>query len=195
MTTTRLRIPMLLLISATALTLSSCSSNNESKIVGKWKLVESSKPEEIKQMSDVGMYLYFEFRADNTFDMGIGSDKPGMLDLIKMTGKPVVYPGKYKLGSGDTVNFSEFKGPDGKGFDGKDKARSNITIEGDNMTIKDADGKTMKLVKVSATTPTGNTTPTTKVEPKPKTPATKTEPKPKVEPMPKKIDDMPPKTK
>jgi hypothetical protein len=116
-------------------------------------VTDSTKAEDIKQMQSMGMFLYFEFAADGNFFLGIDSDKPGMTDILKLSGKELRYPGKYKLGSGDTVNFSDFKGPDGKGFSGKDKARSNVTIAGDKMTIKDPDGTTMQLVKWTPSAP------------------------------------------
>jgi hypothetical protein len=142
------RAVVLSAVAMLVLSLSSCGSKNEGKIIGKWKVVDSSKAE-FKQIGDSGMYMYFEFQGDGTFNMGIGANDPNLEKLLAMSGKPLKYPGKYKLAMGETVNFTDFKGPDGKGFDGKDKATTKVTINGDDMRMTDPDGTTMTLKKMT----------------------------------------------
>jgi hypothetical protein len=93
-----------------ALGLTSCSSNNEGKIAGKWK-----------NSSAIGAVpaglVTVEFASDNSFKMS-GPDGT------------VVQSGKFKLGNGDYVNFTDLNPPQ----DGKTKARVKISITNDTMT-------------------------------------------------------------
>jgi hypothetical protein len=137
-----------------------CSSNNKGKIVGKWKFVSSSdnnkeSQKNIDQMKEMGAYLYFEFKADNTLVVGLDADKPEMIQFIKamVPNNKVTWTGKYKLQSGNKVEIHDME-PDAKQFIKGDKARSEIIIDGDNMTIKDPDGSSAQLVRIKDAAPT-----------------------------------------
>lgn len=91
-----------------ALTCTACSSNNEGKIQGKWKstgTVEGAPPGTVTA----------EFKTDGTFQMSA-------LGMSVLTAK-------YKLGSGDYVNFSDVQSNKPE-----KNARVKITIAGENMT-------------------------------------------------------------
>jgi len=149
----------LAVLAAAALFAAGCGkSNNEGKIVGKWRLGElpAGVPgaAEMKQAEAMGMYLYFDFRDDKTFEMGVGANNPGMEQLLKAQGASVSMVGKYKLLSGDGVEFhdlpKEMQEKGGMFGRNKDRARTNVTINGDTMTWTDADGKSMNLTRVGS---------------------------------------------
>jgi hypothetical protein len=145
----------LIAVCGLALACTACSSNNTGKIEGKWKLVsapskDSKGKDEFDAMNKMGVYLYFEFKSDQSLVIGIGADDPKMLDLIKSTvpGQKVTWMAKYKLMSGDKVEVYDVKDEEFKKFMKGEKGRSDITIVGDDMTIKDPDGSTSKLVRM-----------------------------------------------
>ena len=151
----------LVVFASAALFVAGCGkSANEGKIVGKWKFVDFPAgvqgAEELKQAALMGIYLYCEFKPNNTFELGAGSDNPQMAEMIQ--GKAgATAGGKYKLLSGEGVEFydlpKEFSKGGGGMFGNKDRARTKIKIEGDNMTWSDDDGKTAKLARVGANAP------------------------------------------
>lgn|GEM_PF-2099390 len=178
MTVPRMRFLVLSLFALSALTLTSCSSNNDGKIVGRWKIVESSNmTEEVETLNKAKIYKYFEFTADGKVTTGAASDDFQLFNKLAEGLKPVV--GKYSLGSGNTVTLSDFTKPDGTvAVEGVNKAKPEIIIVGDSMTIRDRDGSVQKLVRIPNTKPT-------LPEPKPLlTPPTLT----------KKVDDTLPQT-
>ena len=148
----RLRRPAAFCVFAIALVLSSCSSNNKGKIEGKWKMVSGSKQDaNMEQLKGMGVTMAFEFKPDGTFGVDLVplDDKPeskaaAMMASTGLKGKE--FTGKYTLASGDKVNFSGAKDM----FNGK-AATSNISITGDAMTMKDPDGTTLQLVRITAT--------------------------------------------
>lgn len=108
-----MRLPMTVLVCVLAVSLASCSSKNKGKIEGKWK--NTGGLEGIP----AGIVMV-EFGTDGTFKM----TAPGV-ELITA---------KYKLGMGDSVNFTDVQA---KG-NGEKPGRAQIKIDGDNMTWKEA---------------------------------------------------------
>jgi len=151
----------LFVVGAVALLCTACgSSNNKGKIVGKWKINElphkdNEAKEDFEGLSKLGIYVYFDFRADNTLEMGVGADKPETLEFVKAMskGQALQWTAKYKLLSGDGVEFYDLPKEmqeKGGGIFGKnkDRARTNVKIDGDRMTMTDDDGKTGQLSRV-----------------------------------------------
>ena len=150
----------LIAVCGIALACTACGSKNKGKIEGKWKLADapSGSPEDtanFKKMADTGLYMFFDFRPDNSLTIGIHSDNEDMLKMIKALAgdQKISWDVKYKLLSGEGVEFydlpKEFREQGGPGlFGGKDRARTKIRIEGDNMAMTDNDGKTAKLVRM-----------------------------------------------
>lgn len=136
------RLTATLAVAVIALAFTGCSSNNTGKIVGKWKMVSGSSSE-LETLKKMGLTMAWEFKADGTFATSVVSlndDKGGGTGLADTSKMP---RGKYNLGFGNTVNFTDDTAT------GKDKRMTtNITIDGDNMTMKDPDGTTMQLVRV-----------------------------------------------
>jgi hypothetical protein len=154
--------PLLLVaVGGLAMLCTACgASNNKGKIEGKWKITDmphkdDKSKKEFEDMTKMGLYVYFDFKPDNALEMGVGADKPEVLEFIKALskGEPLQWNAKYKLLSGDGVEFydlpKEMREKGGGLFGGnKDRARTNIKIEGDKMTMTDADGKTGQLTKI-----------------------------------------------
>ena len=154
----------LVVIAAAALVVAGCGkSNNEGKIVGKWRFTEIpggvEGADEMKMLEAFGVYVYFEFKQGGVFEMGLGEEKPGTIaNLQKMGGGgggPTSVTAKYKLLSGDGVELydlpKEMQEQGGGLFGGtKDRARAKIKIDGDVMSVTDDDGKTGKLTRVGA---------------------------------------------
>lgn len=150
-----------LLLAGLALAVAGCGSNNKGKIVGKWKVTDPSDKDPkakdgFQKLGQMGIYMYMEFKDDSTAVMGFDADKPGMIELLKMgiPGGKVTFPAKYKLMSGNKVEIYDFSAEAKQILSGKgERMRSDIIIEGDNMTIKDADGTITKLVKITDKAP------------------------------------------
>jgi|GEM_PF-6187028 len=130
------------------------SSNNEGKIVGKWKII-SGPGMDAKQMESLGMSMIMEFKDDGTVAMFPQFSDPKMQKMVEASGEKTSFSWKYKLGSGDAVEFYDFpkelkgkKGGDGP-FGSKERAKGNIKIDGDNMTINDEE--TMKTTPLKLT--------------------------------------------
>jgi len=125
-----------------------CSSNNKGTIEGKSKLTSGPGYDATIKFLESGKgYIFFDFRTDGTVVSGPETTDPERKEEIAKQGEAVMKTGKYKLGSGDKV---EFTGPDAKGggfFTKAGKEFFNVTIDGDNMTITAADGN-LKLVRV-----------------------------------------------
>ena len=155
----------ILVLAVSGLLATGCGkSNNEGKIVGKWKIVglpdktSAQHRDEFSKLNTLGVYVYLDFRPDNTLTMGVGSDAPGMLQMMKAgaPGGKLEWPAKYKLKSGDAVEIydmpKEMQGQGGGMFGSKDRAAVKISINGDNMSMTDEEG-TGQLVRVQ--TPVG----------------------------------------
>lgn len=143
------------LFATVALFAAGCGSNNTGKIVGKWKLTTppsktDKEKQEFEAMTKMGIFMVIEFKADNTIVLGIDSDKPEFLELIKkgVPGQKFSFEAKYKLLMGDKVEVYDVKDKELKDVFKGDKARSDILINGDDMTIKDPDGSITKLTKM-----------------------------------------------
>lgn len=135
-----------------------CGSNNKDKIVGKWKISDipgqsEKDAAEFAEMSKMGMYVYFDFRPDNTMVMGVEADKPEIMEFVKAMakGQQLSWTAKYKLLSRDGVEFYDLPKEmreKGGGLFSKDRGRTKIKIDGDKMTMTDDDGKTGHLVRI-----------------------------------------------
>ncbi|MBA4187472.1 MAG: hypothetical protein C0467_05575 [Planctomycetaceae bacterium] len=126
---------------------------NESKIIGKWKVVggtgfdEASKAKDGK---DDKSYFYFDFKPDGNVTVGMELDA-SMKAMLEKSGAKLDMntTAKYKI-SGDQLEFigMDKKGEKGDGPFGKEN-KAKIKFEGDNLTLSTADGsKTAKLTKV-----------------------------------------------
>lgn len=142
---TTVRLTATLAVAVFALAFTGCGSNNKDKIVGKWKMVSASKGDEIETMKKVGLALAWVFNADGTFAMEVVSAEVGKepSPLAAAFDKSKLPSGKYTLAMGNTVNFSDVKNGSGD-----KRLTTNITIDGDNMTMKDPDGSTVQLTRV-----------------------------------------------
>ena len=147
-----------LALAGLALTVTGCSSNNTGKIIGKWKISappekDPKTKEEFEAMGKMGLFVFIEFKADNALLLGLGSDKPETLDMLKALAPKGKEPktsweAKYKLLPGDKVEVYDMKDDETKKMFKGDKARSDIIITGDEMTIKDPDGSMTKLTRM-----------------------------------------------
>jgi hypothetical protein len=132
-----------------------CSSNNKGKIEGKWKLVSTSSSskdaaeKDKEALQKMGIFLYFEFQPGGVLGFGLDSEKPETIDALKALSpnQKTSFSGKYVLGSGNRVTI-EVTDPDAKKVMKSDKGQSEVTIDGDDMTMKDPDGTIMKLVRL-----------------------------------------------
>ena len=155
------RSAALLALAALTLGAAGCGSNNKGKIEGKWKLTElPNRPDKgngkemLGQLETMGLYLAMEFRPDGTMTLGLTGDKPEMLEFVKAMaqgkGQKITWDAKYKLLSGDNVEFydmpTDMQGAGGGLFNQKDRAKVSVKINGDEMTITDAKD-TLKLKK------------------------------------------------
>src|SRR5262245_31017302 len=94
----------LLVLSATG-----CSSNNKGKIEGKWKLVTYQGMEDFNKVSkETGLVMYFEFEANGTFALGFDAEDNAFLEAIKAKSGGTRFTAKYRLLSGDGVEFYDF---------------------------------------------------------------------------------------
>jgi hypothetical protein len=107
----------------------------------------------LETLTEFGVFMYLEFKANNAVVFGLGSDKADLLDTIKKTtpnGK-IAWEAKYKLLAGDKVEFYDID-PDAKAFFKKARAADGVTIKldktGDEMTMTDTDIVTGKFVRI-----------------------------------------------
>lgn len=98
------------------LTLTSCKSNNEGKIVGKWKSSST-----IKELP-AGI-VFFEFKADNTF-------------VMTALGQQIM-TASYKLRFGDSVELNNVTPKTPEGYT---KIRVKVKIDGDNLVWTEEGG-------------------------------------------------------
>ena len=132
----------LVVLAVLALGASGCGSNNKGKIEGKWRIV-STPGEKSVELGEGPIYMYYEFLPDGTTNLGIAATDAKEAPVVLTSGK-------YKLLTGDDVEFSGMSEEGAKkgGLFGKgNKGRLRVKIDGDNMTITGSDG-TMKLTRV-----------------------------------------------
>jgi hypothetical protein len=137
-----------------ALLCNACSSNNKGKIEGKWKIVSGPgfDANTAKQLDIIKMYVYIEFKSDNTLTIGADTTDQNFKKQVAEAAKSFSKGCKYRLKSGDIVEFYDIpkemqeKGNGGL-FGNKDRARPRIRIDGDNMTMTDDSGQ-MNLVRL-----------------------------------------------
>jgi hypothetical protein len=138
-------------------------SNNEGKIVGKWKIDYAPGFDEgmVQMLAAEKIYAYIEFTPDNTCTIGVTSDDPTVRQEIAQSGEATTVRCKYKLLSGDGLEMydmpKELQEGAGSPFGGKaDRARTKAKIDGDTMTMTDDDGKTGKLTRIRDKAPPAN---------------------------------------
>lgn len=127
-----------------------CGSNNEGKILGKWKILQSKGFDENtkNKMDMMKAFTFVEFKPDSTMSMGIHfADSNKENPFVQMLNKAFDFSLKYKLLSGNRVEF--YDAPPGKDlFKGKERAQATITIDGNKMKWVDSDGTAMTLEKI-----------------------------------------------
>jgi hypothetical protein len=116
------------------LVLAGCQSNNKGKIVGKW---ETTAPIPGAELSP-GAKLAMEFTSDNRIT----------LDAFIVGNAPVSHTSAtYRLGFGDTVYVDNYNPP----LDSKTTSSvEQITINGDELKMKDENGKWLVFGRVKA---------------------------------------------
>lgn len=127
------------------------ASNNKGKIVGKWKMVAGPGISEmIGTLESADVYFFLDFKNDGTMAMGIESSDPKIRkNLAKLEKSSMVC--KYRLLSGDGIEVYDV--PEGYGVTGlpggggKDSSRSQVTINGDLMLLKD-ETSTHQLIRI-----------------------------------------------
>jgi hypothetical protein len=147
----RFRPLALLMLAAAALLPVGClKSNNEGKIHGKWKLVDSPEfnTAEGRAAVQAGLYVVVDFKPDNSMTIALQSDQPGVMDLLRqgMPGGKTIFTAKYKLMGGDNVQLSDIE-KDALQFIKPGRVMVNIT--GDQMSITTATG-VEKYTRLSA---------------------------------------------
>jgi hypothetical protein len=153
------RLLSFVVLASFALFAAGCKSNNEGKIVGKWKVIgvsgPNADPEDFAEMQKFGVYLFLDFRVDGVMVVGIDSDNPEKLNEIKQLapGGKLSVDVKYKLRFGDGIEFYDLPAEmqeQGGGLFGrnKDRALAKVKINGDQMTMTDDDGTSGQLVRV-----------------------------------------------
>ncbi len=135
-----------------ALATAGCGSNNTGKIVGKWKFVSGKGMEAQKATMDtMKAYLFIDFKPDSTVTIGTESSDPAMQKLMGAALEKGSTSAKYSLKAGDKVELYDMPKQSGGGggfFGGKDRAQTNIKIDGSKMTMTDPDGSTFQLEKI-----------------------------------------------
>jgi hypothetical protein len=122
-----MRIARGILFACLLIVVAGCS-NNKGKIVGKWQCIDGGG------IVPAGVDLKVEFTVDGRCIMTFSAN--GNSDSISS---------KYTLGMGDTVNFSDFSRPLPGG---QTRATDQVKILGNDMTMKEPDGRAMKLKRI-----------------------------------------------
>jgi hypothetical protein len=150
---------ILIVVGCIALSCIGCKSNNEGKIVGKWKLTAATDmaSKQFNQLEMVNVYVFIEFRSDHTVTIGAESSDPNVQRNKALMGKleSLSKTCKYRLRSGDVVEFYDMpkdmqNKADGTGLFGanKDRARTRAKINGDSMNWNDDDNKNFNFVRI-----------------------------------------------
>lgn len=106
-------------VAALALLGGGCGSNNDGKIVGRWKAETADLPIGPQGPTD----LVWEFAEDGTFTVA-------WVNVATKEALPKAR-GRYALGLRDNVSFTNLDPP----LDGKKRANEKIVIDGDTMTV------------------------------------------------------------
>ena len=101
-------------------------SNNKGKIVGKWQAVGGDQFIQ-------GLTFIMDFGADGKLTMTVGA-----------MGQNKTITGNYSLGAGNTVYFKNLS----QAISGSTNHAETIIITGDQMIMKDGDGKSMTFKKM-----------------------------------------------
>jgi uncharacterized protein (TIGR03066 family) len=101
-------------------------SSNEGKIVGKWQCTDAGG------VVPPGIDMKIEF-----------TDKGKFVMMLKGAGVEQTITADYELGKGETVKFTNFSIALGA-----KEAKDEVTIKGDEMTMKEPDGKIMKFKRM-----------------------------------------------
>jgi hypothetical protein len=147
------RVIAFLAFASLALVAAGCSSNNKGKIEGKWKFVSIPGMDEgmLKTLEAQKIFLYMEFTPSGEARMGAAANDPELQKKIDTAGEKTSLSFKYKLLSGDGVEFydlpAELREKGGGLFGNKDRARTKVKIDGDTLTMTDDDGKTGKFTR------------------------------------------------
>jgi hypothetical protein len=145
--TTGFRLLAFAALTAAALGSTGCSSNNKGKIEGRWKFVNVPGVDQnmVRQLDTMGIYLFIEFDPNGTMTLGAASANKDIQEKLAQSGEKVTFSCKYKLHSGDDVEFydlpKELQEKGGGLFGNKDRARTKIKVNGDTLTMTDPDGK------------------------------------------------------
>ena len=126
-----MRLTRMLAVACLLLAVPACMSNNKGKIVGKW---ESTGGSALQVPGAPPMFMTLDFKADGAFTMAVGAQGMGVVKTIN---------GKYSLGFGDSVTLSNLSEP----IAGHTTHRETITIVGNQLTMKDSDGKFVTFKK------------------------------------------------
>jgi hypothetical protein len=141
----RFAIPLVLMFSFGFAGQSHGEDKIKDQVVGKWKVVSSSKKEEIKELSNLGLAMTFEFTAKGEATITIISTKPESAEIAKLA------DGEFQKKAGkitytvDETGERKFKST---GEIVKSDAKSKITVKGDKMTMTDPDGEKVEMERV-----------------------------------------------
>lgn len=146
------RIAPLVLLACAGL-VAGCSSNNKGKIEGRWKFVSVPGVDEkmVQQLAAEKVYLFVDFSPNGTMTLGAASEDKDVQQRLNQSGEKVTMSCKYKLLSGDDVEFYDLpKEMQEKGglFGSKDRARTKVKVTGDTMTMTDPDGKSGSFARM-----------------------------------------------
>jgi uncharacterized protein (TIGR03066 family) len=124
-----MRRPLALALLACFLFLSGCQSNNEGKIVGRWRVTNFTGLSK-SQMRQI--YSVLEFREDGTMRWRVPTGKGSR-----------IITGTYQLGFGDLVTFHL-----DEELQGRKTHTERVTIDGDTLVMKDSDGTSGTFVRM-----------------------------------------------
>lgn len=132
MTVTARRVGFLAVLAVLA-GVTGCKSDNEGKIVGKWRVNEGMSGMKMPPPG-ASVVLIYEFTADNRLEVSATISMMG-----QQVEKKVVTTARYKLGAGDTVNLTDISPP----IEGKSSSREKVTIKDNGNTMVISSGTFM----------------------------------------------------
>lgn len=120
--------------------LAGCKSENEGKIVGKWR-VNSAVSDVKRPPLGTTVHIDYEFTADNRVEC------VSTVTVGGQTERTTIFTAKYKLGPGNSVNLMDISPP----IDGMTSSTERINITGDHMSISSGTkkGKPLMLNRVT----------------------------------------------
>jgi hypothetical protein len=138
-----------LLVVASALAVGCGKSNNEGKIVGKWRYdtVPYGDAKQAETFKQTGAYFYLEFQAGGVLLLGIDSDQPGLMERLpnaQLARTPRATT--YKLLPLNSVEIAESRDPTGKVL--WKAGRVELVIDGDTMRYMEPDGVARTLTRM-----------------------------------------------